>query len=44
LTQEKLTKLKLALVIETNIARKFELDNQVAEAEIKLKELDDRLN
>jgi internalin A len=44
LAHEKLTNLKLALEIETEAARKFQLDKQIKEVEIRLKELDDRLN
>jgi internalin A len=44
LAQEKLTSLKLALTIETDAARRFQLENQIKEAEIRLKELDDRLD
>jgi hypothetical protein len=43
LRQEQLTSLKLALVIETDIARKFQLEQQIRVAEATLKELDDRL-
>jgi internalin A len=44
LMHEKLTSLKLALATETDAARKFQLDKQIKEVEIRLKELDDRLN
>jgi internalin A len=44
LMHEKLTSLKLALASETDAARKFQLDKQIKEVEIRLKELDDRLN
>jgi internalin A len=44
LRQEKLTFLRLELATETDTARKFQLENQTRIAEVKLKELEDRLN
>jgi internalin A len=44
LIHEKLTSLRLAIVDETDPARRFQLERQVRDAETKLKELDDRLN
>jgi internalin A len=40
----RLTNLRLNLVSETDTACRFKLENQIKEAEIRLKELDDRLN
>jgi internalin A len=44
LINKKLRELRFARRSETDAARKFQLDNQIREAEIELKELDDRLN
>jgi internalin A len=44
LIHEKLTRLRLALVNETDPSRIFQLENQIRETDIKLEELDDRLN
>jgi internalin A len=44
LEHERLTSLRLNLVSETEVARRFQLENQIKEAETRMKELDDRLN
>lgn len=44
LINKKLTSLRLALVYETDAARKFQLEKQIEEDEMKLANLNDRLN
>lgn len=44
LINKKVTNLRLAYASEAESARKFQLETQIKEAEIQLKDLDDRLN